>query len=134
MPIPRETLEELTQLRARNEELEAMIRDGRKAKDDAVTALRRNTGLTVGQARMLAALAQGGIMTREQLLDSQFGHCDTADAYEMDIRNVDSTIKRLRKALARVMPKVVITAHYGLGYELAGESLAAVRRMIKGRD
>lgn len=131
MPIPRETLEELTFLRQRNAELEAMVADRRKADQDSVTALRRNTGLSVGQALILAALAQGGIMSREQLMVARYGDCDACD---MGVSNIDSIIKRLRKALARVSPKVTITSHYGFGYELAGESLVTVRRMIKGRD
>lgn len=125
MPVvPTETLQELIALRQRVADLEAEIEDLRGKRHDAVKALHANLGTSVGESMMLTALAQGGVLHREQLL--AFAH---KGAFVDDVRLVDSAVKRIRKRL----PWIQIQSHYGFGYELEGESLVRVREAMRCR-
>lgn len=118
--IPAETLEELTCLRNRVEDLEAELAEIKARREDAVSALHRAFGLPFGEARLLSVLAEGGIQNRDRLLAA----CDNSDG---NIRLADSMVKRIRRRL----PWLKILTHYNFGYELDGESLAAVRAAIR---
>jgi DNA-binding response OmpR family regulator len=122
--IPQETLSELVALRQRVSDLEAEMAEFKSQQADELRNVHQTFGTSIGQTRMLVALAKGGIMSREQLM--HFG----VDNHEFgSYRLVDTMIKRIRRAV----PWIKITTHYGLGYELTGESLAMVRAAMRGK-
>lgn len=122
--IPQETLSELVALRQRVSDLEAELAEFKSQQADELRNLHQTFGTSIGQTRMLIALAKGGIMSREQLM-----HFGVDNAEFGDIRLVDTMIKRIRRAV----PWIEITTHYGLGYELTGDSLSRVRAAMRGK-
>lgn len=120
--IPRETLEELTLLRARVDELEEEVRLLRGEHDQGVRAIIGAMKTTVGEAKLLFALAPGTVMSRDQIL-RRCCHSDDGDP-----RLVDSMVKRCR---AR-HPSIQFESQYGVGYRLAPASARRIRQIIKG--
>lgn len=114
-------LDELARLRARVEALEAELAEREGRFNRAVDALIRHFRITVYQARLLAALASGRVMSRAELerlcKRSEFG----------DDRNIDSLVKRLRR---RNLPGIEVNSVYGAGYVMEGETLRLVRAVI----
>jgi DNA-binding response OmpR family regulator len=124
--IPRETLQELVQLRQEVAELKAELSELKNTDRQDELQLRSALGLTVGVTKMLLGMVRGGIMSREQLAHIAYGENDV----DGDPRRVDSTIKRIRQRL----PWVVIHTHYGYGYELDADSVARVRAAMRGQE
>lgn len=122
--IPRETLDELVFLRNRVSDLEAEIANLKGQHQDELLNVHQHLGTTIGQSRMLIAMAKGGIMSREQLM-----HFGIQNAEWGDVRLVDTMIKRIRQRL----PWIAIETHYGIGYELTGDGLARVRAAMNAR-
>jgi len=122
--IPQQTLDELVALRNRVSDLEAELANLKGQQQDQLLNVHQNLGATVGQSRMLIAMAKGGIMSREQLM-----HFGIQNAEWGDIRLVDSMIKRIRQRL----PWITIEAHYGIGSELTGDSLTRVHAAMNAR-
>lgn len=114
-------LDEIARLRARISELEAELAERDERFNSDVDALVRHFGVTVYQARLLAALASGRVMSRTELerlcKRSEFG----------DDRNIDSLVKRLRR---RSLPGIAVKSVYGAGYVMEGDSLRLVRAVI----
>lgn len=125
MNIPRETLEELTRLRDRVAYLEAELALARDDDSRRIERVMSGYRITVGQARLLIALARGGVLTLDQAVGLDLFRIDDCDP-----RSLDSHIKRLRCRL----PWLKIRSLYGLGYELEEESLVAVRKVMGGRQ
>lgn len=73
-------------------------------------------GLTVTEFTALVALlrAQGGVLSRPQLLEQAWG----ATSFDIGERSVDATILRLRRKLGR--PELIETVR-GVGFRLAGD-------------
>ena len=87
-------------------------------------ALRDAYGITVGEARVLALLAQGGIVPLIRLRDV---YCDKPETDPLDARHC---IKRIRKKT----PNLRIITHYAIGYELDTDAIMEVRSVIsRGR-
>lgn len=120
--IPAETLKELANLRARVEELEEELSFSRGDSEQRTRAIKsRHPSMSLGVARMLAALSYGGIISRNRLL------LLTCRPVAVDERCVDSQIKRLR----RHYPQYEIIKQYGLGYQLSEKGLELVRSVIR---
>lgn len=115
-------IEEVTALRRENAELRARLEELDRGFDRGVEGIARRMGVTVYQARLLAALASGHIMTRDQLER----RCSRVD--NQDPRHVDQQVKRIRR---KSLP-IAITTVYGAGYCLEGRSLETVRAAMKG--
>lgn len=111
-------LEEIARLRREVADLRAEIAERDSRFDQAVEGIMRNMGMTVYQARLLAALATGEVMTRGRL-EKLASRVDNEDP-----RHVDQQVKRIRR---RNVPGLVITSIYGAGYCLEGDSLKLVR-------
>jgi DNA-binding response OmpR family regulator len=115
--------DELAFLRDRVAALEYEIaRRDRDAISD-IAAIMSATGLAVGLARMLKALATGQVMSRDRLAVLC---CHSENG---DIRLVDSQIKRLRQQLPS---GVHIKSLYGIGYCIAQDDLDHARKFMKG--
>lgn len=125
--IPRETLQELTQLRERVAYLEAEIAMLRDVDSSKIERLTRTLSITVGQAHILAAFSRSGFLSHNQITAIQPGE-DRDSSPELTMLNSASRLKRLRKRL----PWLKIDSIYGLGYEVDGESLKTLRQMMAG--
>jgi len=112
---------EVTALRERVEELEAQLAAITERVEIGVEWLSRRWGLTRKQARILCALSTGHIMSRDRLAS-----LGCVREYT-DVRNIDTTIKHLR----RKMPDIKIKSMYGLGYMIDGDELKYVRAAMK---
>jgi DNA-binding response OmpR family regulator len=122
--IPQATLQELTFLRDQVAMYQERERVLFRERDSGVRNIVRTwPALTATHARMLWALAQGGLMDRDQLA-ALCSHDEDAD-----IRSVDSQIKRVR----RKMPGITIRNVYGIGYELLEPWRERVRAAAKGQ-
>lgn len=124
--IPTETLQELTQLRERVAYLEAELDLLRDSNGKKVELLVRAFGIKVSTARLLVALAKGGILTRDQAMGLELSRVS-----DCDYRSLDSLIKRARQQL----PWLKITTVYGLGYCLDdAASMKRIRSALEGRQ
>lgn len=107
-------------LRDRIAELEEENRQLRHTQAPESSRLQIHFNITRTEARILAALSRGGIQSRGKLLDLACRD-DTAP----DTINVHVT--KLRRKIAPLQIKNA----WGSGYFLEGESLAAIRAIIK---
>jgi DNA-binding response OmpR family regulator len=89
-----------------------------------VVALHDAFGVTPREARGLALLAQGGIVHVERICEV---YCESPYAGPDEARH---WVKRIRKRA----PDLQIITHRGFGYELAAESLEAVRAVLQEVD
>ena len=112
---------ELAFLRDRVEYLEMEIARRDTDAESGVAEIMRVSGLSMGLARMLKALSNGQVMTRDRL-SVLCCHEDSAA-----VRNVDSQIRRLRRRL----PMLKIKNLYGFGYCLESSSIAKARQIMK---
>lgn len=117
-------MREIGALRQRVAELEAEIADMRSGFDIRTENIWKAFNVTSYQARIIAAMAGGRIMTRDQLMNLCLRD-DTEDP-----RHVDCQIKRIRQRNTGLE----ITSVYGVGYVIEGDSLARVRAAMKGND
>lgn len=125
MSIPMETLRELEALRQRVEELE-YERDLLLSKaEDETAALMDYYNLTVGEAKIIRALAmaRGAPLSRTTLIDVIGKDVD-------HIRTVDSHIKRLRNKNGKRLP---VDTMYGIGYRLLSKTVKEVREVMERR-
>ena len=122
MSPPDSVYAELARLRQRVAEIEAELDRRDRNSRAEVAEVMRATGLTIGQARMMVALATGKVLSRDQLA-AMCCHDDCGDP-----RNVDSQVKRLRKRL----PWLRVSSLYGVGYALDGDALGEARQFMKG--
>lgn len=123
--IPPETLKELTQLRDRVAYLEAELEMLHDRRNRGIEDIVRELGVTVNTARLLAALAHGGILTRDQAMAMELFRLRDGDP-----RSLDSQVKRLRRQL----PWITIKTIYGLGYEIEDEvCLKRLRAITRGQ-
>ena len=113
-------LREIAALKDRIEDLEAEIAEMKAALARDAENIFRAFDVTVYQARTLAMLATGRIMTRDSLARV----CLKGDGE--NVRNVDWQIKRIRMRNTGLTIKTV----YNAGYCLEGESLKMVRAAI----
>lgn len=118
--LPIEVTIELKHLRNRVEELEAELRRRDAVFHADVQKLRSHLKLSVGEAAIVALLADGNAHSREQMMEA----CDTDANSE---RSIDSFMKRIRKK-----GQLTFRAEYGLGYALSAESFQLVRKILKG--
>lgn len=86
----------------------------------AVVALHDAFGVTAREARALALLARGGVVTFDRIRDV---YCRRPDADPWEVRH-------FRKRVRMKVPGMHIQNAYGIGYELGAESLAAVRAVL----
>ncbi|MBP8810438.1 MAG: winged helix-turn-helix transcriptional regulator [Kofleriaceae bacterium] len=86
-------------------------------------------GLTLTELTTLVALlrAQGGVLTRNQLLEQAWG----ASSFDIGERSVDATILRLRRKLGR--PELIETVR-GVGFRLAGDDDERDRERERERE
>jgi DNA-binding winged helix-turn-helix (wHTH) protein len=117
-------MREIGALRQRVAELEAEIADMRDSFDIRAENIWRAFDVTVYHSRVLAALASGRIMTRDQLMRLCLRE-ETEDP-----RHVDCQIKRIRMRNTGLK----ITSVYGAGYVVEGESLVRLRAAMKGEN
>lgn len=84
-------------------------------------------GFTKSEADMLRALATGRVHSRDAL--REVAGIDP----ETDSRTIDGHIKRIRRKAPKIIPGFEITALYGEGYLVKGESLDVLREFIAER-
>lgn len=118
--IPESALKEIASLRIKIAELEAELRRRDQIFDATVQCLRRYFRLTIGEARIVAVLADGNAHSREQLMEA----CDTDANSE---RTIDGHVKRIR-----AKKQLQLRTEYGLGYALAPGSLTLIQRALNG--
>ncbi|MEN6302289.1 MAG: hypothetical protein ABFD96_06150 [Armatimonadia bacterium] len=87
----------------------------------AVTVLHDRFGVTAREARALLLLARGGTVPYDVIRDV---YCRKADAHPYQVRH-------FRKKLKIKAPGIRILNNYGLGYELAHDSLQRVREALE---
>jgi len=86
-----------------------------------VVALRDRYGLTIAEATSIAMMARGGVVPPAKIRDV---YCDKPDTDPIEARQM---VKRVRKKARELR----IITHYGEGYELAPESIAEVRSVMR---
>jgi hypothetical protein len=125
MSIHPETIRELEALRARVEELEWELDCLRDTVNAEVVAIMDFYDLTVGEARMIRAMAHanGAPLARPTLVEV------IANDIE-DLRTVDSHVKRIRRKVGHRLP---IDSIYGIGYRLLPEQVRQVREVMAGK-
>lgn len=97
----------------------------RRTNDLGIVHLRDVYRLTIAEATGLARLARGGIVPSEDLRDI---YCDSPDAPPEQAR-------QMMKWIRRKIIGIEIRTHYGIGYELHGDSLRVIRSvMAYGRE
>lgn len=96
----------------------------RRTTDMSVVALRDRFGLTIAEAAALALLARGGVVETARIRDV---YCDKPETDAIEARQF---VKRVRKKA----PAIKIITHYAEGYELAAESVRAVRQAMREAD
>ena len=117
-------LREIAALKDRIEDLEAELEELKTTFNRDAENIWRSFDVTIYQARALALMSSGRIITRASLARV----CLKGDGD--DERNVDWQIKRIRMRNTGLTIKTV----YGAGYCLEGESLARVRAAMKGTE
>lgn len=112
---------ELETLRARVAELEFEIERRDECMMPQVVAIMRCYNVSKTHALMIRLLSSGGCISRERMLEEYRGE-------DLDIRNVDSQIKRIRQRIGSLTIRNV----YGLGYDMDHASCAQVRAVMSG--
>lgn len=118
-PTFRTLQEEVIWLRDRVAELEAEKADREKVAEIETVAVARAYNVNISQARILRLLSTGHAYNRHRIMAEY-----TDDDLEM--RNVDSQIKRIRQRVA----SLTINNLYGFGYQLEPSSAATVRKIM----
>lgn len=113
--------QEIAALRAEIDGLKAERDQFNCRNNSAIFRLMTHFNLSRHLAAMLACMARGGICSRDALIAATGGS-------NMAPKSVDVRIHSLRRRIAPIK----ITNHWGVGYSLEGEHLAAVRRIIRG--
>ena len=113
--------QEIATLRARNDYLEAEVAALKEVAPGAdCVPLQRKFKLTKQQAKLLYVLADGKVKNKGWLCEQIY-----IKAYEVD-KLSDVVVCQVRKKIAPLK----ITTHWGVGYQLEGESLEAVRGVL----
>lgn len=120
--------EELDFLRRRTRELEERIEqlvyqiEARNEVDEfEALAVMNHYKLPLARARILWMLSSGRPQSRERLMDHY------ASDYEVDLRNVDHQIKRIRQ----VATDIPIRAIYGYGYQMEPPGMKRIKQIIE---
>lgn len=108
--------QEIAKLREELDTLRAMLRRCTVASAPEVAAVTKlmRAGLTIGESRLLMALATGLTLSRAQLLDAIGSNEDNCE------RTIDSHVKRARRKL----PWLEIETLYGVGYAMPTRAIA----------
>lgn len=106
----------------------AEARDQRRQQvmTNQLARLAKAFGSTPAESRLLHAMLDGQVKTKEVLLNAIAPEVDTAP----EIKMIDVLVSKMRKKLA--MRQVEITTHWGTGYQLEPRMAAKVKALFEG--
>lgn len=116
---------ENAKLRERVEVLEFEIAAMKSNIDQQGLVLKDKFGLTPAQARILAKLSDGRLLTRDWYVENSRAGDEMCESL------LSVHIFRIRKKIA---PLIIRTPNWSRAYQLEGDSLAAIRAVIGGEQ